>query len=234
MKCVLPNGKVVMPTTFVVVSDHKNLPEYLMMKDIIPLMNPSEYLVLGEDEVTEDKAYLQNIIGSIPMRIAEKASSYTEVIIKVPPELKGKDLTLEEIDEYILPTKTYSVEVEDRSEGKIVYAWTLKEWARKLYVEGVKDGSIIPGNYDEFKDDAVLPLKEYAWQMHYVPYYDDWESEIWCRKYINRSLVMLFCVLNKRTPDNAVVEMQTFPETPGYEIGPLKRAMVEHELKPVY
>ena len=234
MKCVLPSGKVVYGTTFVVVSDHKNLPEYLMMKDIIPLMNPSEYLVLGEDEVTEDKAYLQNIIGSVPMRIAEKASSYTEVIIKVPPELKGKDLTLEEIDEYILPTKTYSVEVADRSEGKIVWAWELKEWARKLYVEGVKDGSIIPGNYDEFKDDVVLPLREYAWQINHAPYYDDWQSEVWCRKYINRIILKTACSMNNCTPEVVGNQMWKFPETPGYEIGPINRALIEHELEPVY
>ena len=234
MKCVLPNGKVVYPTSFVIVSNHKKLPEYLMMKDLMPVLPPKEYLVLREDEVTEEQAYLQNIIGSIPMRIAEKAAYYTEVIIKVPPELKEKDLTLEEIDEYILPTKTYSVEVEDRSEGKIVYAWTLKEWARKLYVEGVKDGSIIPGNYDEFKDDVVLPLREYAWQISHVPYYDDWQSEVWCRKYINRSILKTACIANKCTPEVVLREMHKFPETPGYEIGPINRALIEHELEPVY
>ena len=80
----------------VIVTRHPALVEFL-----------KELGVEGEvvSHATEETVRGKHVFGVLPMRLAAEAGKFTEVTLLVPPELRGKELTLEEVNS-LNPTLT--------------------------------------------------------------------------------------------------------------------------------
>ena len=107
-----------------VVTRHPALVDYLREEGIIPARRDefADYLQnqgiipVSYDEVevishaTEDDVAGRDVIGVLPLRLAAEAKSITEVPMNVPPELRGQELTIDQIREYAGSATTYRVE----------------------------------------------------------------------------------------------------------------------------
>lgn len=88
----------------VVVTRHPALLEYLREKEIV-----------GEDvrviaHATPDDVRGKRVIGVLPHHLSSLADSVTEVELNVPAELRGVELTLEQVREYARSIRTYRVQ----------------------------------------------------------------------------------------------------------------------------
>ena len=78
----------------VVVTRHKALVEFLIKRKMIGANTPiiahaTEKDVLGKD-----------VIGVLPLRLAALAASVTEVPMDIPAELRGQELSLEQVEAF--------------------------------------------------------------------------------------------------------------------------------------
>lgn len=64
---------------------------------------------------TRDDVRGQDVIGVLPMSLASYAKTVTEIPMNIPPELRGKELTLSQVREFAGPPETFVVQ-------------TLREW----------------------------------------------------------------------------------------------------------
>jgi putative CRISPR-associated protein (TIGR02620 family) len=88
----------------VVVTRHETLVEYLVEEGIID----GTEVVLKHVEVDEVKG--KNVIGILPLSLAAETSTITEVPLALPPEMRGKELTIEDIRKYAGDPVTYRVQ----------------------------------------------------------------------------------------------------------------------------
>lgn len=58
---------------------------------------------------TDDDVRGQHVVGVLPLRLAALAASVTEVPLNLPPELRGVELTLEQVRAYAGEPVTYRV-----------------------------------------------------------------------------------------------------------------------------
>ena len=86
-----------------VVTRHKGLVEYLKKQGLINDNNP----VI--DHATEEDIAGKEVIGVLPVRLASLAKSVTEVGIDIPKEMRGLDLSLEDMEKYVTGINTYVV-----------------------------------------------------------------------------------------------------------------------------
>ena len=73
-----------------------------------------EEFSLGEkiqvlSHVTEDDVKGAHVFGVLPLHLAVKAALVTEVILNIPPELQGVELSEDQIRKYMMPVETYEV-----------------------------------------------------------------------------------------------------------------------------
>lgn len=59
---------------------------------------------------TPDDVRGRHVIGVLPLRLAALAASVTEVPLDLPPELRGQELTLEQVRQFAGAPVTYRVE----------------------------------------------------------------------------------------------------------------------------
>jgi len=77
--------------------------------------------LVGEDakvisHASPDDVRGRDVIGVLPLHLASLAKSVTEVQLDLPPDARGKELSLEEMKKYFRGIKKYVViEVEERS-----------------------------------------------------------------------------------------------------------------------
>ena len=83
----------------VVVTRHPALLQYLQKQGLVPADTP----VLAH--ASEADVQGKHVIGVLPMRLASVAAKLTEVSMTVPAELRGQELSLEQI-EALNPTLT--------------------------------------------------------------------------------------------------------------------------------
>ena len=91
----------------VVVTRHKALVEYLRETGVIP-PNEDNVHVLSHAEPTNIAGC--DVIGVLPLWIAVHAKTVTEVPLDLPPELRGVELTLDQIRQYAKHPETYVIE----------------------------------------------------------------------------------------------------------------------------
>ena len=89
----------------IIVTRHVALVDYLIEEGVVPkgckvLSHASKKEVMGQD-----------VIGVLPMHLAALASSITEVPLKIPSDLRGKELTVKEVRKYAGPPVTYVVTI---------------------------------------------------------------------------------------------------------------------------
>jgi putative CRISPR-associated protein (TIGR02620 family) len=92
-----------------VVTRHSALVELLLERRIIgPGSRFDGFEVISHVENPE-QIRGKDIIGVLPLSLAAFCSSVTEVSMTVPPEMRGKELSLEQMRVYAGHAKTYKV-----------------------------------------------------------------------------------------------------------------------------
>lgn len=61
------------------------------------------------EHATESDITGKRVIGILPLHLACKAEQITELPLNVPPELRGKELDLEDLRKYVGKPRTYKV-----------------------------------------------------------------------------------------------------------------------------
>lgn len=87
----------------VVVTRHPALVEYLTELGVVPA---------GTEVVTHATAEQvrgRHVFGVLPLHLAAEAASVTEVTLRVPAELRGVELTLEQVRQFAGPLVEYKV-----------------------------------------------------------------------------------------------------------------------------
>jgi hypothetical protein len=91
-----------MSTNTVIVTRHASLVEVLR----------EDYGYAGPvlAHATADDVRGKRVVGVLPLHLAAAAESVTEVTLNLPPELRGKELTVEEVRQHLVGLSTYRVE----------------------------------------------------------------------------------------------------------------------------
>ena len=89
----------------VIVTRHKSLVEYLTQKGILPLHSKARVITHASEKDVKGK----HVIGVLPLRLASLAASITEVPLDLPADLRGRELTLQDIIRYAGAPITYSI-----------------------------------------------------------------------------------------------------------------------------
>ena len=104
MLIITKKGEMIMNENTVVITRHPALIEYL--KEIGLIEGDVNIL----PHATPDEVRNKDVIGVLPHSLSCLTNTYTEVPIFVPPELRGQELTLEQIREYAQEPATYKIE----------------------------------------------------------------------------------------------------------------------------
>jgi len=87
----------------IVVTRHEALVKYLREIGLIDENTP----VIAH--ATPEQVRGKHVIGVLPLHLAALVAQVTEVPLRVPPELRGQELTLEQIRKYAGEPQTYQV-----------------------------------------------------------------------------------------------------------------------------
>lgn len=87
----------------VVVTRHPALVEYLTELGVVPA--GTEVVTHATAEQVRDR----HVFGVLPLHLAAEAASVTEVTLHVPAELRGVELTLEQVRQFAGPLVEYKV-----------------------------------------------------------------------------------------------------------------------------
>lgn len=88
----------------IVVTRHMALVEYLIEIDVISKDN---FKLL--EHVSADEIKGKNVIGVLPHSLSALTNTFTEVPLFLPAELRGQELTLEDVRKHAQPPVTYTV-----------------------------------------------------------------------------------------------------------------------------
>jgi hypothetical protein len=88
----------------VVVTRHPALVEYLIENGII-----DQHKTTVVTHATVEQVKGKHVVGVLPLRLAAMAACITEVPLIVPPEMRGVELTVEDIRKFAGEPATYSV-----------------------------------------------------------------------------------------------------------------------------
>ena len=91
--------------TPLVVTRHQGLVEYICN---LWEYDPRDLQVIAH--ATEDDVRGRVVFGVLPLRLAAAAREVIEVPLDIPPDLRGVELTLEQVEQYAGAPRIYSVE----------------------------------------------------------------------------------------------------------------------------
>lgn len=111
-----------------VVTRHKALVSYLLDRDII---KEGEYSLIEHADYQEVQG--QDVIGVLPLQLASYAKSITEVPLNLTPEMRGKELTFDEVSKIAEKPVKYIVREIDSSDGIDYYYTILEGYSDKEY-----------------------------------------------------------------------------------------------------
>ena len=111
-----------------VVTRHKALVSYLIDKNII---KEGEYKLIEHADYKDVEG--QNVIGVLPLQLASYAKSITEVPLKLTPEMRGKELTFEEVEKVAEEPVQYIVREVNSSDGIDYYLGILEGYTDEDY-----------------------------------------------------------------------------------------------------
>jgi putative CRISPR-associated protein (TIGR02620 family) len=95
-------------STLIIVTRHKALVEYLVNKGIV---SKNTHVI---SHATASDIEGKHVIGVLPMHMAALAVSITEIPLDIPAEMRGKELSLEQVQEYAGEPVKYSVRTEEQ------------------------------------------------------------------------------------------------------------------------
>ena len=111
-----------------VITRHKALLAYLLDKDII---KEGEYKLIEHADYKDVEG--QDVIGVLPLQLASYAKSVTEVPLKLTPEMRGKELTFEEVEKIAQEPVQYIVREVNSSDGIDYYLGILERYTDEDY-----------------------------------------------------------------------------------------------------
>lgn len=111
-----------------VITRHKALLAYLLDKDII---KEGEYKIIEYADYKDVEG--QDVIGVLPLQLASYAKSVTEVPLKLTPEMRGKELTFEEVEKIVQEPVQYIVREVNSTDGIDYYLGILEEYTDEDY-----------------------------------------------------------------------------------------------------
>lgn len=111
-----------------VITRHKALVAYLLDKDII---KEGEYKLIEHADYKDVEG--QDVIGVLPLQLASYAKSVTEVPLKLTPEMRGKELTFEEVEKVAEEPVQYIVREVNSSDGIDYYLGILEGYTEEEY-----------------------------------------------------------------------------------------------------
>ena len=87
-----------------VITRHPALVEYFLE---IGLIRQGEYKLIAH--ATLDDVRGQHVIGVLPLALASQTASLTEIPLTLPAEMRGKELTIEDIRQFAGSPATYQI-----------------------------------------------------------------------------------------------------------------------------
>lgn len=111
-----------------VITRHKALLAYLLDKDII---KEGEYKLIEHADYKDVEG--QDVIGVLPLQLASYAKSVTEVPLKLTPEMRGKELTFEEVEKVAQEPVQYIVREVNSTDGIDYYLGILEGYTDEDY-----------------------------------------------------------------------------------------------------
>lgn len=91
----------------VVVTRHKALVEYLIERAVVELG------VTVIEHATAEDIRGKHVYGVLPLHLAACAALVTEVPMNIPADMRGRELTLDEVRRFAGPARTYAVTCQD-------------------------------------------------------------------------------------------------------------------------
>lgn len=116
-----------------VVTRHKALLAYLLDKNII---KEGEYKWIEHADYKDVMG--QDVIGVLPFQLASYAKSVTEVPLKLTPEMRGKELTFDEVEKVAREPVQYIVREKDSIDGVNYYLAILEGYTEEEYAIAYK------------------------------------------------------------------------------------------------
>ena len=146
----------------VVVTRHPALLDFLIEEGIVQEGN---FLLIAQAKAEDVEG--KDVIGNLPLHLAAMAHTITEVPLKIPFELRGKELTLKEIRKYAGDPVTYNVDRSRPLKKKMAY-----EIWKRIKVCNTRDQAVaelfslgyIEREHPDFPGDKV----------NIKPYWPDW------------------------------------------------------------
>ena len=111
-----------------VITRHKALLAYLLDKDII---KEGEYKLIEHADYKDVEG--RDVIGVLPLQLASYAKSVTEVPLKLTPEMRGKELTFDEVEKIAQEPVQYIVREVNSSDGIDYYLGILEGYTDEDY-----------------------------------------------------------------------------------------------------
>lgn len=111
-----------------VITRHKALLAYLLDKDII---KEGEYKLIEHADYKDVEG--RDVIGVLPLQLASYAKSVTEVPLKLTPEMRGKELTFEEVEKIAEKPVQYIVREVNSTDGIDYYLGILEGYTDEDY-----------------------------------------------------------------------------------------------------
>lgn len=111
-----------------VITRHKALVEYLLDKDII---KGGDYKLIEHADYKDVEG--QDVIGVLPLQLASYAKSVTEVPLKLTPDMRGKELTFEEVEKVAQEPVQYIVREVNSTDGIDYYLGILEGYTDEDY-----------------------------------------------------------------------------------------------------
>ena len=111
-----------------VITRHKALVDYLLDRDII---KEGEYSLIEHADYKDVEG--KDVIGVLPLQLASYAKSVTEVPLKLTPEMRGKELTFEEVEKVAQEPVQYIVREVNSTDGIDYYLGILEGYSDKEY-----------------------------------------------------------------------------------------------------
>lgn len=120
--------KLIIRKKQLIVTRHKALVSYLIDKNII---KEGEYKLIEHADYKDVEG--QNVIGVLPLQLASYAKSVTEIPLKLTPEMRGKELTFEEVEKVAEEPVQYIVREVNSSDGIDYYLGILEGYTEEDY-----------------------------------------------------------------------------------------------------
>ena len=120
--------KLIIRKKQLIVTRHKSLVSYLLDKNII---KEGEYKLIEHADYKDVEG--QNVIGVLPLQLASYAKSITEVPLKLTSQMRGKELTFEEVEKVAEEPVQYIVREVNSSDGIDYYLGILEGYTEEDY-----------------------------------------------------------------------------------------------------